>query len=86
MNENEVLAIIKNAGFGMRDNERPCLFFDVMFDDSSGALQVFFNYDDICRIIKDHDVWDVTNLNGKACWIEINGGIARWLRAFKGNR
>ena len=81
-NPDEQLAIIKSVGYGIRDTGKPCLWFDTMFGDNSGALQVFFG-SAADKIIVDAHVYDVHNLEGKACWIRIEAGTVTFLRMTK---
>lgn len=78
----EQLAIIRKPGYGMRDLYQPGLFFDVYLSESSAALQVF-SQPEANEVIQDHGVYDVKDLEGRACWVESDNGTIRYLRAAK---
>ena len=71
INDGEVLAIMKNVGIGMRDTNNPCLWFDACIDESGRALQVL-SWKEAQQVIKESDVYDVKNLEGKACIVDIS--------------
>ena len=75
------MAIIKNVGFGCRDfRGNVGLWFDVYLNESLASLQCFFGNDAI-KVIKDYDVYDVKELEGKPCWIESEGNISKYVGA-----
>lgn len=74
----EELAIIKGPGFGLRDTGRPCLWFLVDTLDG-GSLQVFYG-DQAYTIIKEANVYDVKDLEGKPCVVTSNNGIQTFVR------
>jgi hypothetical protein len=78
----EQLAIIKNVGYGLRDIGHPCLWFDTMVEDSTGALQVFRG-EEAGPIIEDAGVYDVHEMEGKACWVIKDEGMIKFLRMAK---
>lgn len=79
----EQMAIIKGAGFGMRDfRGEPGLWFTVHLGESGAALQCFFG-DDIAKVIKDHNAHDLHDLNDKPCWVEADANKIKYLRAIK---
>ncbi len=82
MNENEVMAIIKQVGYGNRDVGRPCLWFTTYLTESSTALHVFFGKqaDDI---IQSSEVYDVRELEGKPCWVTRHGQTIKFERLAK---
>ena len=80
MADEKRMAIISEVGIGLRDVGRPVLWFTVHLDESSAALQVK-GWEETAEIIKDHGVYDVKNLNGKACWVEEDQRIIRYLGA-----
>ena len=71
INDGEVLAIMKNVGIGMRDTNNPCLWFDACIDESGRALQVL-SWGTALHVIKESGVYDVKNLEGKACIVDIS--------------
>lgn len=70
MENEEELAIIKNPGYGLRDTNYPCLFFEVC-GEGWGSLQTFRG-ERAQEIITEAGVYDVKNLEGKPCIITIN--------------
>jgi len=64
------LAIIKNVGFGCRDTNRPILFFNTYIEEGMGALQIL-EVPQAMEIIKQYQVFDVKDLEGKACWVDV---------------
>ena len=75
----EELATVKGVGFGMRDCNRPVLWFGVETL-HGGSLQVF-NMKDAERVIQDAGCYDVKNLEGRSCVVETKNGVqafARW--------
>jgi hypothetical protein len=81
----ETLAIISRVGYGLRDRSIPMLWFDTNMSEGSGALQVFFQ-PEADEVIKDHGVRDVQDLEGKPCWVEVDGRLVKYLRAAKMGR
>lgn len=81
MSDDERLAIIRRPGYGMRDNYRPCLWFDTYVSDSVAALQVF-EQPEADEIIKAFGVRNVNDLEGLPCWVDGGeaGRIIRYLR------
>ena len=71
MDETE-LAIIKNVGIGMRNCHYPVLWFDVHIAEGEPALQVL-NWAQAEQLIKDYHLYDVKNLEGKACLVSKEG-------------
>lgn len=63
------LAIMKNVGYGCRDTGRPCLFFSTYISEGSAALQVLFGKD-ADKAITDAGVYDIKDLEGRACWVK----------------
>ena len=72
------LAIMKNVGFGNRDVGEPCLFFDAQFDEGRFAL-IIINSEEALDIIKMSGVYDVKHLNGRPCWVSIDGNIVEFV-------
>lgn len=80
----EQLAIIKQVKFGVGDYGKTALWFSVYITDSTAALQVFHEWENISKIVEDSGVDDINKLNGKACWVDTSThGIIRFLRMAK---
>lgn len=79
------LAIIKGVGYGMRDIGRPCLFFDAMISEGSGALQILFGKA-AEKLIKDYGCYDIKNLGGTPIWVNVEGSKITVHSAWKANR
>ena len=75
----EVLAIIKDVNIGMRDCNEPVLWFTTHTSECSAALQVF-NWVEAGKLIKDAKVYSVNNLEGKACFVEKDGWLLKFIR------
>lgn len=67
------LAIIKEVGYGCRDVGRPVLWFTVSTCDCGCALQVLSGKE-ADALIRDYGVYDVQELNGKPCFVEVGRG------------
>ena len=75
----EQLAIIRKVGFGNRDIGRPCLWFGTYISEAGTALQVFVE-DDALALIKQMGVYDIKELEGRACWVEVTTGTIKFKR------
>jgi len=74
----ERLAVIRNPGYGARDFPGVVgLFFDVKLDESSGALICLFDED--AEAVLKH-VYSVERLEGKSCWVEVDGNLVKFKR------
>jgi len=73
------LAIMKDVGYGNRDLGRPCLFFNTYITEGTAALQVLVG-DEAEKAIRESGVYDVKELNGQSCWVEVDG----WSIVFEG--
>ena len=78
----EQLAIMRNVGYGLRDTNRPCLWFDAYISEHGVALHLLFG-EDVDKAIYDAKVYDIKSLNGYPCWVEIDDNIMRFLRVWK---
>lgn len=63
----------------MRDNNRPCLYFQVQTLEHGGSLQVFWGKD-AAQIIIDANAYDVKLLNGRVCVVSIKDYIMTFER------
>ena len=78
--DKQQLAIIRGVGYGLRDVGGPVLWFDVRLDEYSGSLQVF-HQPRADEIIKEAGVKDVHDLDGKACWVQLqNTGLVKFVK------
>lgn len=66
------LAIMKGVDYGCRDVGRPVLWFSTHDGEGGGALQVL-DVNEAGKLIEESGVHSIRNLEGKACWIEVNG-------------
>ena len=79
MHIGENLAIIKGIGFGYRDCGKPTLWFDAMMD-GYGVL-LLFQGDAIIEFVKEWEVYDIRQLEGKAIVVEVaEGKSIKYLR------
>ena len=69
----EQMAVMKGVDIGLRDTACPVLWFTVYLSDNVGALQVL-SWRDAGEVIKDADVRSVSDLEGRACYVEAGGG------------
>ena len=76
----EQMAIIRDVGIGAGDRGIPCLWFSTYVTESSAALQVI-DWTDAFELLKAVD--RVEQLNGKPCWVEVDGNMIRFLRLWK---
>ncbi len=77
----EIVGIVKSAGVGNRDIGRPALFLDVDLENGFSVLQLFTG-DEMLKVIKDSEVYDVKDLAGRVCYlkkIDVNRSkFERW--------
>ena len=77
----EQLAIIEEAGVGRRDTHSPVLWFNVS-GDGWGALQVFgLASQEALDILTE--VYDVRDLDGRACVVTKENRTVRFVRLLK---
>lgn len=76
------MGIISEVGIGLRDVGRPVLWFTVYVTESSAALQVK-SWETAAEIISDFGVYEVHELNGKACWVSVTSNIIKYEGACK---
>jgi hypothetical protein len=76
------MAIMKGVCFGMRDCNKPVLFFSTYISEGSAALQVL-DVISACKLISDYGVYDIKNLEGKACWVNADDSTITYLEACK---
>lgn len=74
----EKLAIIRNVAYGMRDYHVPVLFFET--EELDGCSLQLFSQPRADELIRQANVYDVKNLEGRACVIEETNGIVKVLR------
>lgn len=73
----EQMAVIRNVHIGGGDRGIPCLWFDTYISESSAALQVI-PWDQAFEILKS--TYDVKELDGRPCYVEVDGNMIRFLR------
>lgn len=77
------LAIIRRPKFGVGDRGTVTLTFDTYVAESSAALQVF-NAEDGAKILEEYKAKDVSELEGKPCWVDTSSaGMIRWAKAWR---
>lgn len=74
--EEEVLAIMKDVGIGMRDHCNPILWFNAYTDESSASLQIV-EWEEAGLMIEAYGVHDALQLEGKPIWMKTDGSICR---------
>jgi len=72
------MAIIKNVGFGVRDRDNAFLYFDAYISSNSLALQCL-SVDEAVAMIEAYGAYDVHDLNGRACWVNVEGNLINYL-------
>ena len=82
MEGKENLAIIREVGIGLRDTGIPILWFTTYETETSAALQVL-SWELAAQLIRDYKLCDVEDLEGQPCWVKKEGGVMRYLRAWK---
>jgi hypothetical protein len=73
----ERVAIISEVGVGCRDTNSPCLWFTVKISESSGSLQML-SWNEAYELLKG--ITNVRDLDGRPCWVEVDGNRIRFLR------
>ena len=73
------LAVIKEAGYGLRDIGKPVLFFTAYTKKGIGALQIFLQ-PKADEIIVEAGVREVQQLNGKTCWVVVDSDTIGFLK------
>ena len=79
----EQLAIMKGVGYGMRDAPVPCLWFETYINDSAAALQCITDPEQIKQVLRDGNVYDVKDLEGKPCFVNVSSGMIEFVRLAK---
>lgn len=82
MTNGEEIGIISEAGYGLRDRNRPFLYFTVETLRGS-ALQCFFQ-PDADAILTAFGATDVPRLNGQACVVTVKDQMVRLVRPLRG--
>ena len=78
------MAIMKRVGFGVRDTNRCCLFFDAYEPEGLVSLQIV-PAEKAIEVLEKHYVHDVKHLEGKPCWVESDehSGTSRFIDLVK---
>ncbi|KKM72728.1 hypothetical protein LCGC14_1417540 [marine sediment metagenome] len=66
----EQMAIINEVGIGIRDAGRPILWFTVHLMEGGTALNIF-DWEEAAEIIKTYGLYEVHDLTGKPCRVEV---------------
>lgn len=77
----EVLAIIKKVGVGLRDTNYPMLWFEVSF--LGGESLICISWSEAADIIISNDISDTQNLKGASCVLSIKNNTVRFVKLFK---
>ena len=70
------MAVIRNVHVGGGDRGTPCLWFDTYISEASAALQVL-DWETARELVRK--TYDVKELEGKPCWVEVDGNIIRFV-------
>lgn len=65
------MAVIKNVKFGTRDTNRVLLYFDAYIEESVGSLQLI-ELKEAVKMIEENKISDISALEGKTCWVEVD--------------
>lgn len=76
--DDKILAIMKGVGFGVRDGNEVKLWFTAYETESSASLQCIPAAKAV-ELLKDHDITEVHDLEGKPCWIRHENGFVRFV-------
>jgi len=79
----EQVAIARGVRFGCRDVGRPVLWFETYIDEGIGALQVIEG-DEALRIVQATGVYDIKELDGRACQVTVDRNTIKFVRFWKG--
>ncbi len=78
----KTMAIIKDVRCGVGDRGRAWLQFSTYCSEASAALQII-EWEDAKDVIEAYGVSDVSQLEGKPCWVDISApGLITWIGAF----
>lgn len=70
----ELMAVISGVRYGCNDRGVVGMTFSVRT--LNGGTTLFLHHSDVSKLLTEHDISDVMNLNGKPCVVEHNGGVA----------
>jgi len=76
----KTLAVIRNPGIGMRDLDEPALWFDTYINEFTGALQLLTW--DQAKAVMRYVSRNAGELEGKACWVDVDGPRMTFLCMF----
>lgn len=78
------LAIMSAPKYGMRDFEEPSFWFDVKFGENlSESALIVTNPAEMAAIIKEANTYDISQLEGSPCQIEIEKDTVHFVRILK---
>lgn len=70
--EYEEMAIINHVTVGLRDVDRPILWFDVSM--LSGSALIAYEWEDAGEFLRINKITNISNLEGKPCIVAIEDG------------
>lgn len=76
------LAIMKDVSLGCRDIGKPCIWFNTYITECDAALQIL-SWESAAKLIETAGVYDARSLEGKACWVEEDNGLIRFVEYAK---
>jgi hypothetical protein len=77
----EELGVIGKVAVGMRDCKEPTISFDIATL-SGNSLQAFSG-SNMLEFIEENDLFNVFNLEGKMCVVEVKEGLMLFKRLWK---
>lgn len=79
----EQLAVIhRSPEFGVRDRDKPMMWFTVWIDEGSAA-DIYVDWEYAGKALIDAEIYSTENLCGRCCWVEIKDGIVKFKRFWK---
>lgn len=79
MDDSEVLAVIREVGYGIREREMPCLWFVTRPREHAAVLQVLLG-EAVRDLLAEAGVSDAHELEGRLCWVEADTIDSRFKR------
>jgi hypothetical protein len=74
MNNGKTLAVMRDVKFGVSDRGGVCLMFSAYTEEHLCAGH-FVPLKEAAEFIRAYGVDDVSKLNGKTCWVKVDGMI-----------
>ena len=69
---------MKNVHFGVRDRDTAMLYFNVWWSESETSL-ICLPCPYAVNLIEKHQVSDIQKLDGKPCWIDVDGNTVKFV-------